>query len=278
MPPTPTPTTANTTTPGVRWAVRDQGAGTPLLLLHGFTGTSAAWDEHAGAFGDRFRILVPCLPGHGGTVASARTMSVESTADALAVLLRERGAAPAHVLGYSLGARVALRLAVAHPDVVRRLVLESASAGLPTEAERAARRAADEALAARLEAEGIAPFVDDWERNPVFSTQASLAPDRAARIRAMRLGNDPAGLAASLRAAGQGAMEPLFDRLPHVARPTLVVAGELDSIGRPRAERVAAAIPGARLAVVGGTGHAPHDEAPEAFRDLVITFLEEPTA
>jgi 2-succinyl-6-hydroxy-2,4-cyclohexadiene-1-carboxylate synthase len=267
-----------TTTPsaGVRWAISDTGRGAPVLLLHGFTGTSAAWDEHGDDLEARFRVLVPCLPGHGGTIAAAGTMSVEATADALAILLRERGAAPAHVVGYSLGARIALRLAVAHPEVVDRLVLESASAGLPTAAERATRRASDEALAARLEAEGIEAFVDDWEQNPVFASQASLAPDRASRIRAMRLGNDPAGLAASLRAAGQGAMEPLFERLAAVTATTLVIAGELDTIGRPRAERVAAAIPDARLAIVDGAGHAPHDEAPDAFRALVIPFLEEP--
>ena len=218
-----TPATPATT--GMRWAVRDEGSGPPLLLLHGFTGTSAAWDDHGDELAARFRVLVPCLPGHGGTVAPAATMSVEATADALTTLLRERGATPGHVLGYSLGSRVALRLAVAHPDVVDRLVLESPSAGLPTEAERAARRAADDALASRLEAEGIEAFVDEWERNPVFASQASIAPDRAARIRAMRLGNDPAGLAASLRAAGQGAMEPLFDRLREVSAPSLVIAG-----------------------------------------------------
>ena len=271
-------TTVTTTTPAIRWVVSDRGSVEPLLLLHGFTGSGAAWDEHADDLGSRFRILVPSLPGHGGTVAPAGATSVEATADALALLLRERRATPAHVLGYSLGARVALRLAVTHPDVVGRLVLESASAGLPTEAERASRRAADEALAARLEADGIEAFIDDWERNPVFASQASLAPDRSARIRAMRLGNDPAGLAASLRAAGQGAMEPLFDALPSVTARTLVIAGELDAVGRPRAERVAAAIPGARLEIVRGAGHAPHDEAPDAFRDLVVAFLEEPAA
>jgi 2-succinyl-6-hydroxy-2,4-cyclohexadiene-1-carboxylate synthase len=205
-------------------------------------------------------------------------MSVEATADALAALLRERAAARAHVLGYSLGARVALRLAVTHPDVVDRLVLESASAGLATEAERITRRVADERLAERLEADGIEAFVELWERNPVFATQASLPARRAARIRAMRLGNDPAGLAASLRAAGQGAMEPLFDRLAQVTARTLVIAGAEDTIGRPRAEAVAAAIPTARLALVDGAGHAPHDETPDAFRALVIPFLEEPVA
>jgi 2-succinyl-6-hydroxy-2,4-cyclohexadiene-1-carboxylate synthase len=266
---------AMTVTPPIRWAVRDEGSGHAVVLLHGFTGTSDAWDTHGADLVARHRILVPCLPGHGGTIAPAEAMSVEATADALAALLEARDAVPAHVVGYSLGARVALRLAVAHPDVVDRLVLESPSAGLPSEAERAARRAADEALAARLEAGGIERFVDEWERNPVFAGAGSPDPDRVARVREMRLGNDPAGLAASLRHAGQGSMEPLFGALPAIALPTLVIAGELDAIGRPRAERVAAAIPDARLAVVDGAGHTPHDERPEAFRRLVTAFLEE---
>ena len=130
-----------TVTPSIRWAVRDEGTGHPVLLLHGFTGTSEAWDEHGDDLVARYRILVPSLPGHGGTDAPPEAMSVEATAGALASLLIARDAAPAHVVGYSLGARVALRLAIAHPEVVDRLVLESPSAGLPTEAERAARRA-----------------------------------------------------------------------------------------------------------------------------------------
>ena len=120
-------------------------------------------------------------------------MSVEATADALAALLDARDAAPAHVVGYSLGARVALRLAVAHPDVVDRLVLESPSAGLPTEAERAARRAADEALAARIEARRHRALRRRVGAQPGVRTGASLEPDRAAQVREMRLGNDPGG-------------------------------------------------------------------------------------
>ena len=262
------------TEPPIRWAVRDEGVGHPVLLLHGFTGTSDAWQAHGADIVERHRILVPCLPGHGGTTAPSEAMSVEATADALAGLLELRDAVPARVVGYSLGARVALRLAVAHPEVVDRLVLESPSAGLPSEAERVARRAADEALAARIEADGIERFVDEWEGNPVFARGAAPDPERAAHVRAMRLGNDPAGLAASLRHAGQGSMTPLFDALPTIAIPTLVITGELDAIGRPRAERIAASIPDARLAVVDGTGHTPHDERPEAFRRLVSAFLE----
>jgi 2-succinyl-6-hydroxy-2,4-cyclohexadiene-1-carboxylate synthase len=184
-------------------------------------------------------------------------------------------AAPAHVLGYSLGARIALRLAVAHPEVVRRLVLESPSAGLATEEERATRRAADDVLATAIERDGVAAFVAEWERRPVFASHASLPPARAARLRAMRLANDPRGLAASLRGAGQGAMEPLFDRLAAVTAPTLVIAGALDDRGRPRAQQVARGIPGARLEIIDNAGHTPHEEQPAVFRRLALDFLQE---
>jgi 2-succinyl-6-hydroxy-2,4-cyclohexadiene-1-carboxylate synthase len=261
---------------GLRWEVRARGTGTPLLLLHGFTGRGTAWGAHATAFARAFRVITVDLPGHGrsGTGEPGR-MTVERTADDLAAILRQAGPIPAHVLGYSLGARIALRLAVAHPDVVSRLVLESPSAGLASERERAARRATDEALATRIEQHGIDAFVAEWERQPVFASHASLPPARAARLRAMRLANRPAGLAASLRGAGQGSMEALFDRLAAVTARTLVIAGALDDRGRPRVQQVADGIPGARLEIIDNAGHTPHEEKPHVFRRLALGFLQE---
>jgi 2-succinyl-6-hydroxy-2,4-cyclohexadiene-1-carboxylate synthase len=205
-------------------------------------------------------------------------MTVEATADALPGLLARLDAVPADVLGYSLGARIALRLAIAHPQVVGRLVLESASAGIADDAARAARRMADEQLADRIERDGIETFVSAWERGPVFASHAALAPDVVARQRAIRLASDPLGLASSLRAAGQGSMEPLHARLGTVAAPTLVITGELDTVAGRRAIEVADGIPGARLTRLERVGHTPHLEAPDAFSRLVIDFLQEDPA
>ena len=252
------------TVDGLRWEVRVRGSGTPLLLLHGFMGRATSWGAHATAFARQFRVVLVDLPGHGrsGIPLDPAQAGVERTADDLAAILAGAGCAPAHIVGYSLGARIALRLAVAHPDAVRRLVLESPSAGISTEAERAARRAIDDARATRIERDGIAAFVDEWEREPIFASLASLAPARAAWYRAQRLRNRPAGLAASLRGAGQGRMEPLHDRLAAIAAPTLVIAGAVDPIGRNKAGTIAAGIRGARLATIAGAGHAPHLETP----------------
>ncbi len=264
---------------GLRWEVGERGAGRPLLLLHGFTGRGSTWGAHATAFARAFRVISVDLPGHGRSgTATPERMTVERTADDLAGILARLGAVPADVIGYSLGARVALRLAVAHPNVVHRLVLESPSAGLATAAERIARRRADLELATSIEFDGIAAFVARWEAEPIFASQASLPAARAARLRAMRMANDPSGLAASLRGAGQGSMEPLFDYLPDVIARTLVIAGALDDRGRPRAEQVANGIPAARLAIIDNAGHTPHEEQPAEFRRLALDFLQEAPA
>jgi 2-succinyl-6-hydroxy-2,4-cyclohexadiene-1-carboxylate synthase len=259
----------------IEWSVTELGAGRPLLLLHGFTGAAASWEPHLEWFAARFRVLAPDLPGHGGTppTPDLRAMTVEASAASIASLLVGRGASPADVIGYSMGARVALRLAADDPGAVGRLILESPSAGLADAGERTARRSADEAMADRIERDGIASFVARWERNPIFTSQVPPDPALAELQHSIRLRADPHGLAASLRAAGQGAMTPLHDRLASVVAPTLVVAGAVDSVGRPRAEAVAEGIPNARLAVVDGAGHTPHLDNPHAFARLAFDFL-----
>jgi 2-succinyl-6-hydroxy-2,4-cyclohexadiene-1-carboxylate synthase len=269
------PRTVEVEIEGLRWSVRVAGSGPALLLLHGFTGSGRSWDELTNAaIAAGCTVIAPDLPGHGGTAWSAPRASVERTADDVAALLRALGHERAHVVGYSMGARVALRLAIARPARVARLVLEAPSAGIADPAQRLARRDADEALALGLERDGIAQFVDAWERMPVLVGEARVGAGARDELRAIRLGHDPAGLAASLRAAGQGAMEPLHDRLGEVSAPTLVIVGANDA-ARGRAEAVAEGIPGARLAIVPEAGHAPHLEAPAAFIRLVLDFVSE---
>ena len=270
--------TAATSAEVAGWAVEAAGSGPPLVLLHGFTGAGVSWTDHVEMFEKGFRVIVPDLPGHGrSTHVDPAHMSVERTADDLAGILERLHAFPAAILGYSMGARIALRLAVAHPAAVSRLVLESPSPGFADPVARAERRAADAELADDLERDGIADFVARWERQPMFAGQA-LTPETAERQRRIRLANDPQSLAASLRAAGQGSMEPLHDRLPGLAAPTLVIAGRADAVGRQRAELVAAAIPGARLSLIDGAGHTPHLEQPARFQRIVLAFLQEDLA
>jgi 2-succinyl-6-hydroxy-2,4-cyclohexadiene-1-carboxylate synthase len=261
---------------GVRLEVRDLGNGLPVLLLHGFTRRSTSWTTLA-ALLRRLgrRTIVVDLLGHGRSDAPSdpARYAVGRQAHDLVSLLDRLDARPVDVVGYSMGARIALRLAAYRPDAVRRLVLESPSAGIADAAERALRRDRDEALALGLEREGIEAFVGRWERQPLFASHAALPSRTRTRLHAERLGNRPIGLAASLRGAGQGVADPLHDRLGTIAAETLVVAGALDPVGLARAEAVRDAIPRARLELVAGAGHAPHLERPAAYRRLVAAFL-----
>ena len=162
-----------------------------------------------------------------------------------------------------------------HPSRVERLVLESSSPGIADPGERAARAAGDEALAARLERDGLAAFVDAWMAQPLFATQRQLDPAARSRERTLRLQHAPAGLAAALRCFGVGAQEPLWDCLPALRMPVLLVTGAADRRYRALAVAMAARVPGARVAVVPAAGHAVHLENPVPFWSLVGAFLAE---
>jgi 2-succinyl-6-hydroxy-2,4-cyclohexadiene-1-carboxylate synthase len=251
------------------------GDGPPLLLLHGFTGTARSWSAVTEAWSADRRVIAPDLLGHGGSDAPVEPAlyALDRQATALVDLLTLLEAAPATVVGYSMGARLALVLALEHPGTVERLVVESPSAGIDDPAARAARRDADEHLALDIERDGVAAFIDRWEALPLFSSHASLPPEVWAAVREERLRHTTTGLAASLRGAGQGAMEPFSDRLAELTMPTLVIGGALDSTGLERARRVAAGIAGARLEVVADAGHTPHLESPGTFIRIANDFL-----
>lgn len=244
----------------------------PVTLLHGFAGDHTTLDALAIALATDRRVLVPDLPGHSGTALC--DASFPATATALVNTLRMLDVASTAVVGYSMGGRLALYLASEYPGLVGALVLESASAGLPTEAERAARRAHDEALALRLETEPLPAFVAWWEEQPLFASQASLPAVVRAAERARRLRAWPAGLAASLRGMGTGAQPWLGERLRTLGVPTLVVAGALDAKFGAIAGELAAAIPGAALRIVPDAGHAVHLERPGVFAAMVRDFLD----
>jgi 2-succinyl-6-hydroxy-2,4-cyclohexadiene-1-carboxylate synthase len=243
------------------------------VLLHGFTGSASAWDSRLvdGLAGVGLPPVLVDLPGHGADAGAVDPAAF--TLEAALARIDAAGDGPTDLIGYSMGGRLALHFAVAHPERVRRLVLESASPGLENEAERAARRAADEALAADIEREGIEWFVEHWESRPLFATRQRIDPSTLARVRHLRLRNDPGSLAAALRGLGTGALPSRWDDLERLGPPTLLLAGELDTKFVTVARRMAEAMPNARLAVIPGVGHSVHLEAPAAWLDAVVGFL-----
>ena len=236
----------------------------PTVLLHGFTQTARSWDRVRRCLPMHIDVIAPDLRGHGAASA-ARPVGFAEVAEDIAAQAPPRF----NLCGYSMGGRLALQIALAHPDRVARLVLVSTTAGIEDSEERQARRAADERLADQLEREGLEAFAGRWGAQPLFARQPV---DVAAEAHADRLRNDPAGLAAALRGLGTGAMAPLWDRLRELPMPATVLAGERDAKFLSIARRLAATLPHAHFAAVPGAGHALHLEAPCALAGALTAW------
>ncbi|MFN2607350.1 MAG: alpha/beta fold hydrolase [Acidimicrobiales bacterium] len=261
--------------------VGGDGAGPRVVLVHGFTQTLRSWDAVAEALAARHQVVRVDLPGHGGS-AGVR-LGFEEAAAAVG----DAGGRAAYV-GYSLGGRLALRLALDRPDLVTALVLLGASPGLADPAARTARREADEALAASVERDGTDAFLGRWLAQPLFARLRPSAADLAGRS-----ANRPEDLAAALRLLGTGTQAPLWDRLADLAMPVLLLAGAEDAAFSDVARRMAAAarpgpVGGGRplpadaglresevaVAAVPGAGHAAHLERPDRFVAQLEAFLD----
>lgn len=260
----PIPVAAGRITVRDRVACSDAGAArtVPIVLLHGFTGSGRDWESVAEHLPER-RVLAPDLPGHGSTDLDG--IAFPEAADAVVASVAALGASRFHLVGYSMGGRLALYLALAYGDRVASLVLESASPGLAHEEARAQRRAADEQLACFAEREGIAAFVDRWERTPVLAGEERLPDSVRRQLRQRRLRCRPRGLAASLRSMGTGSQPWLGDRLQEIRLPVALVVGEGDAKFREIAVGMTAELPRVELHVAAGAGHNVHVAQPAWF-------------
>jgi 2-succinyl-6-hydroxy-2,4-cyclohexadiene-1-carboxylate synthase len=239
------------------------GSGTRLVLVHGFSQTGRSWGRLVPHFAETHQVMCVDLPGHGDSATISEDLAGS------AELLGAAGARATYI-GYSMGGRVALHLALARPDLVERLVLLGATGGLDSEQERADRRDADEQLANDLERDGVDAFLTRWLANPLFE---HLPHDQAALDDRRR--NSVAGLAASLRRTGTGTQQPLWARLHALEMPVLVLAGEYDIKFRAIGERIASTMGrNCEFGVVPAAGHAAHLERPDAFEKIVTEFLD----
>lgn len=220
-----------------------------MTFVPGFMQRGEAWEPVAGALAERYRVR--CL--------DFTTWTFEERLEEV-----PPGGA---VVGYSMGARIALHAALRAPDGFRALALIGVSAGVD---DPDARRRSDEELAAWIEEHSIEEVVERWERQPVFATQSD---ELRAQQRAGRLGHDPRNLARLLRSAGQGATPAVWDRLHEIRCPVLLIAGERDERYVAAAHRMASHIPDARVRIVPGAGHAPQLERPDLVAELLDQYF-----
>jgi 2-succinyl-6-hydroxy-2,4-cyclohexadiene-1-carboxylate synthase len=245
-----------------------------VLFLHGFMGSSTDWQGVVATLEARAFCIAPDLPGHGASLGlTPEAYTMEGAAQAVVRTLDELGVELLSIVGYSMGGRLALYLALRYPELCAGLFLESASPGLESGEERRTRREADEEKAKRLESGGFEEFLGDWYRQPLF---ASLARDEGLLRRTIetRRRNDPVELARSLRGMGTGSQPSLWRELEGLAVHVFAVAGGLDEKFAEVSSRMARISPRVEPVVIPGVGHNVHDEAPAEYVALLGRFLD----
>ncbi len=249
---------------------------TTVVMLHGFMGAADDWTEEIIKLliESGFQVLAIDLPGHGKTIVRGGVDSyrMDNCAAEIVRLFDKLKLPSVHLVGYSMGGRLALYLAVHSVDRINRVVLESVSPGLKSEIERQRRILEDAALAERILTVPFERFLREWYAQPLFASMSS-SPEKLEALIARRLDNDPRSLCLSLQGTGTGAQPSLWENLDQLTMPLFLIAGEKDAkfsaIGRAMAERC----PVAKLRVVPDAGHNVHWEQPHLFGSMVRDFL-----
>lgn len=243
-----------------------------ILFLHGFLGSSADFRPLLQELSDSFYCLAVNLPGHGGTPAA--NYDIPSTARSLLAAIAQLGVEqPLGLVGYSLGGRIALYLALHYPACWTKVVLESASAGLATPAARQERQQRDLAIARQLRQPDLdfTQFIHHWYQQPVFQGMTSH-PQFPALV-AQRLQNNPQALARSLELAGLGSQPYLGDLLTTNQLPMLLLVGALDQKLIAINQTMAASCPAAELFMMPGCSHNVHWQQPQLWCQVVRSWF-----
>jgi 3-oxoadipate enol-lactonase len=259
---------ASMTVHGYRLNYVDRGQGIPVVLGHGLCMDNTMFAEQMEQLAQHYRVIAPDWRGHGGSEARAEEYSMEDQAEDLYELLGALGTGPAHIGGMSMGGMIALRFALAHPEMTRSLILIDTDAG-PEAPERAS---SYEALAGAFlsgQAEAVVDPVMQILFAPPFFTDL---PVEARRWRNRIVQQPGVGLFHATRCVTR--RTDLRGDLGRIKAPVLIICGEEDVATTPDKSRfMAEAIAGAKLALVPKAGHSSPVEQPARVTQLIASFL-----
>ncbi|WP_447408474.1 2-succinyl-6-hydroxy-2,4-cyclohexadiene-1-carboxylate synthase [Weissella confusa] len=254
--------------------VRIEGDGAPTwLFFHGFMGSFADYEQvQPGGT----RVYLDLL-GFGGQtpIASAERFNATNQALDIVAILDTLGVEKVNLVGYSMGARLALAFANQFPERLQRLFLESGTAGIANQADRESRVASDEQKADRIERDGMDAFVADWEKLPLFASQQNVSAERQAFMHEQRVNQTATNVANSLRGFGTGAMPNYWPELANLQVPVVLISGMDDVKFTTINERMAVQLPDAVQVQVVSAGHNVHFEKPDEVTFILMEYAND---
>ncbi|MHC4180416.1 MAG: alpha/beta fold hydrolase [Planctomycetota bacterium] len=254
---------------GVELAFVDQGAGTPVVLVHGFPLDHTMWGDQIGALSEDYRVIAPDLRGFGRSGGTDGTVTMQQLADDLAALLDglELGQ-PVVLCGLSMGGYVAFQFWHHHGSRLAGLILCDTRAVTDTPEMAAARLE----MAERVLREGPAPLVEGMMPKLFARATAKDRPELVDSLRRVMMDIDPGAIAAVAR--GMAQRPDMVSRLGEIDCPALVIVGEQDAISTPDEMReIARAMPHARFVEIAGSGHMSPMERPSEVSAAMLEFL-----
>ena len=245
-----------------------------ILFLHGFLGNKNDWQKIINTLSKIFYCVAVDLPGHGETATQDNDInySMQKCAQGIVDFFEKLKIIKPHLLGYSMGGRLAWFLAVYYPDKWNKVIIESATPGIENEIEKRERLNYDFQFAHRLENENLELFLCEWYKQPVF---ASLNKKKIEELISLRLNNNPKNLAKALRFMSVGLQPDLWKKLNYIKSEILYICGENDKKYRNIAQKMLDCKNSINLKILENCGHNCHFEQPQKFSETVKDFLVE---
>lgn len=246
-----------------------------VLFLHGFTGCAEDWYPVFEQLPDKYNLFALDLIGHGKSDAPSDDSfyKAESIINQIKSIKDQLTSNKIFVVGYSMGGRAALSFAIAHPEDIKGLILESATAGMKNEDERKKRYEEDLKLAEFIGTHTLDEFIEIWNDQELFNTQRRFSNDKLKKLKKRKASGSKIGYANSLKGFSTGIMPPLHDKLKKFTTKVLLISGDLDTKFTGINARLAKRFFKAKHKIVKNSGHNTHLEEPKRFIEIVINYL-----
>jgi 2-succinyl-6-hydroxy-2,4-cyclohexadiene-1-carboxylate synthase len=248
-----------------------------ILFLHGFTGCAEDWFPVFEQMSNKYNCVALDIVGHGKSDSpiNSSNYNIESLVSQIKFVKDKLTTNKIILLGYSMGGRLALSYAVAYPDDIKGLILESASAGIRNDEERGKRYEEDLKLAEYIESHTLDEFIEMWSDREIFNTQRRFSNDKLKKIRKKKALGSKIGYANSLKGFGTGIMPPLHDKLKKIPVKVLLISGDLDTKYTGINARLARRFYKAKHKIVKNSGHNTHLEEMKRFVEIVTNYLNQ---